>query len=498
MSLQQLQARLVRRLTSPPQLVFAISRHWFVALLCLGVGTAAMCAKVATDPVVYSGSMTLIVDTGENLLPETREARGGAEAARTFFNSRIDILQSDAVLESAVQKLREASPFALTPEIPQAKQPGLTGYLHELKKTVTGALASLDSSSGSSTDPRHDILRAVAYLRSRAEVLPRPNSGSVRVRILHTNREQIARELAAWKDAYQERLSQMMEETRDSFVADRLAYWRSAEKAAERKYQEAQSAAVARLRSETQEFLDVSLASLDLLLQDVLQLRLERSYRERNPVAAALSPLPSAAPQLGSDRAVLDRLRTELVDAEIFRGPESAVAKQLRERIRELETGGASAVPSLSGAPQAVAPPEAPAAVAATSGAEAEELEARYRTALLRYSAMKRELDGLKDEQAELTMTHDKRQVYEQMSSDELDRMQSHRLVQFQLADKPTVDPNPLNRSAKKFMLAGALGGLALGLAFAVLREVLAGRVRFKDDVVGEFGIPVVGVIPKR
>jgi capsular polysaccharide biosynthesis protein len=37
-----------------------------------------------------------------------------------------------------------------------------------------------------------------------------------------------------------------------------------------------------------------------------------------------------------------------------------------------------------------------------------------------------------------------------------------------------------------------------LGLGLALVLELLSNKVRFKNDVITEFGIPVVGVIPRK
>jgi len=47
-------------------------------------------------------------------------------------------------------------------------------------------------------------------------------------------------------------------------------------------------------------------------------------------------------------------------------------------------------------------------------------------------------------------------------------------------------------------VVLGCLGGVALGFLIGVVMELVSGKVRFKNDITGEFGLPVIGVIPRK
>ena len=68
--------------------------------------------------------------------------------------------------------------------------------------------------------------------------------------------------------------------------------------------------------------------------------------------------------------------------------------------------------------------------------------------------------------------------------------------VKIQELDAPSVSSEPV--SPFKNVLKGVLAGLMAGLGLAIFFELFSKKVRFKQDIIDEFGIPVVGVLPKR
>ncbi|HZN58382.1 MAG TPA: hypothetical protein VFD71_09935, partial [Planctomycetota bacterium] len=84
------------------------------------------------------------------------------------------------------------------------------------------------------------------------------------------------------------------------------------------------------------------------------------------------------------------------------------------------------------------------------------------------------------------------------MILEETDRMELGKRVQVQTTERPTVDRKPYNTYPHRQVLYGTVGGIVLGLCLALVLELLSNKVRFKNDVITEFGIPVVGVIPRK
>ena len=66
-----------------------------------------------------------------------------------------------------------------------------------------------------------------------------------------------------------------------------------------------------------------------------------------------------------------------------------------------------------------------------------------------------------------------------------------------QVSDEPAVDTSPVGMQPLGKVFLGSLAGLALGVVLAILREVLCGKVRFKHDLIEDFGLPVVSVVPR-
>ena len=59
LNLEILRKRALARLTALPELLYALTRHWFLVSMCFLVGTVIAVAKVKTDPAVFRGAATL-------------------------------------------------------------------------------------------------------------------------------------------------------------------------------------------------------------------------------------------------------------------------------------------------------------------------------------------------------------------------------------------------------------------------------------------------------
>jgi uncharacterized protein involved in exopolysaccharide biosynthesis len=67
-----------------------------------------------------------------------------------------------------------------------------------------------------------------------------------------------------------------------------------------------------------------------------------------------------------------------------------------------------------------------------------------------------------------------------------------------QVSDSPYVSQQPYNYHPFLYMAAGCGGGLFVGILLALALEIFSRKVRFKHDIIADYGLPVVGVVPRR
>ncbi len=84
---------------------------------------------------------------------------------------------------------------------------------------------------------------------------------------------------------------------------------------------------------------------------------------------------------------------------------------------------------------------------------------------------------------------------FESMRLNSLDRLDSP--LNVEVSDEPSVDTEPYSHHPLLKLSIGSLLGLVLGMGLALFREVTCGRVRFKHDLIDDFALPVVGVLPR-
>src|SRR5262245_43775242 len=109
MNLDTLRRRVIARFTILPEILYAITRHWMILALCVGTGTAVMVAKVSTDPVIYEGKATLVLNSNESMIVEQDRRRDDRENAANFFSSRVEMLSSDSVLRKVVVEIQPSN-----------------------------------------------------------------------------------------------------------------------------------------------------------------------------------------------------------------------------------------------------------------------------------------------------------------------------------------------------------------------------------------------------
>ncbi len=103
MNPEYIKKRALRILTTPPELLYAVSRHWFAIALCLGIGVSVTVAKVATDSPFYGAKARLLIKEQGATVEQGPNGREGD--SRRFLQSQVEILKSTSVLRALVREL---------------------------------------------------------------------------------------------------------------------------------------------------------------------------------------------------------------------------------------------------------------------------------------------------------------------------------------------------------------------------------------------------------
>ncbi len=483
MAFETLRKRCLTRLTAPPEILFALTRHWTLLVICLGIGTALMVSKVSTDPVVYEGRATLALNSGESIIVDQDRRGNEREDASRFFSSRVDMLLSGSVLRKLVLEIR-APNVLLQEQNTEALDYGpIRRAINRAKEKIAEFLAYLEHPVILDVADDLELQKAISSFRRRSKVIPNARTNTVDLRLYGSNRDVLAKEIQAWIDAYTSRLVEMTEESCDIFINSRTRFWL-------KKEQEARDV----LETFKKEKPEVSKSAQDLLLLQISRLedRREDLLRERdfpNVKVAAPDEPHSTDPELKSLQAKKQELENKVIEA-------LAEYEETSDKVRSIRQSLALVEAKISGFDAAgVADPE-------QRRLQIEEqigkLTAAIGEARKRHTAMGTLLDQLQNLEFEHKQAQKTHQDYKLMMTEEIDRNDLKRNVQVQVADRPTVDWRPYNAYPHRQVLYGSVGGLVLGIVIALLLEVLSGKVRFKNDVYAEFGVPVVGVIPRR
>src|SRR5881296_1883941 len=173
------------RFSSPGEIFFTMCYHWVWLTLCLLAGGAIVAVKVLTDGVVYEGKASLLLNYGDSIVVEQggRETRGrderGRDEAQRFFNSRVEILQSDPVLRAVVKELKPRLPPAEDLVEESSSTPG-TNFLFGFVKAVSAVLEAPGPPSPADHRQRSEedweIETALLHLQKHSRVVPNPLS----------------------------------------------------------------------------------------------------------------------------------------------------------------------------------------------------------------------------------------------------------------------------------------------------------------------------------
>lgn len=513
---ERFRKRILRRLTTPQELLYAWTRHWVLVAVPCVLGAAFFLAKVATDRSYYDGKATLLITTGDPLIADLDGRSGGMrrEDLQTWVASRVKMLQSDSVLRRVVQGMNKS--LLLDEDRDRRSEfEGPAQIAYVARRKVEEWWESLRHPNVFDRGEEAELRRAVALFRARSAVIPDAKTGTVQLRVALADRRGTEAALRYWIDEFRA----YMQRASDQFLADGLAKYGREERSARKALEEARAKAIQELSApafqqaarpaatEAPAAEGAGVAAAEAsgpvpLILDVSQDSLELLARKAAEVETSLTQLrvqrdggPSFLPGAGGSQdpareGVLKRLHEleiERLRAVANMGAQSTAVARIDREIEQCRTqllglGPAASVTSED--------------LKAQIDAQIRKEEARLAAIYDRYLRLKEHLAAIRDLEGELQSAREWRKAFERLQTLQEARANPAGLVQ--VIDEPYVSWEAGVAFPHLDVLKGAGIGLALGLLFAIVREILNGKVRFRNDIVGEYGLPVVGVIPRK
>jgi capsular polysaccharide biosynthesis protein len=482
MRFDTLGTRLRNRLASLPEILFSFTQHWLILTVCLIVGGTAMVAKVSTDSVVYEGKAILLLNTHDTAGRESGRGKPVRERdGERIFSSRVRMLKSDSVLRKIAKDLEPAF-ILLQDENPDKEGYGPTRrFLSDAKEGISELLAYLEHPTLLDRGQEYELQKAVASLRKRLRVVSDPKTNTLELYVYGNDRSSIRRELDYWIDAYLSRLGGVEDQWRETVLGTRTRFWVRREQKAMEEWQQFQ-----------RENPGVSKSAKGLLLQELIELQSIKSDMKR-ALAAGGATISSLLPGTGVEDADTKWLMEEKLGylKELIRV--TPLYGENSDQVRNIKASMELVDEKLRGIdPAEIADP----AQRITKLKEnVRRIEAAIITTSKLNSGLETNLKKLEQLEDEYRRAREARLDYELWN--ELDSDDSE-FVAAQIIESPRVHWTPYETYPYRQVLYGSLGSLGLGMAVALLFELLCGKVRFKNDILTEFQVPVVGVIPRK
>jgi uncharacterized protein involved in exopolysaccharide biosynthesis len=480
--LETIKNRALQRLSSPPELLYAFTRHWLLIIGLAAFGTLVMTGKVSTDTPLYEAKATMSLHADQSIVVGHGGSTEGKDSERLLM-SRVSLLSSETVIRTLVQHLKPPNLLAQDENPEEPSYGPVRKFVSQIKKEINEFLTYLEHPQTRDYGEEREIQRAVSAFRRRSEVVPNTRTGTVQLRVYGTNRELLLRELDQWIEAFRVRLVELPRETRDYYLDSRMRHWREMEASAQRDIDDFRRANP-----------DVSKEAQNLLVQETLRLQLRKENLERQlegggvPLEARASTEPSnpEVEDLLSQKRQLEADRRKLLP---HFPPESDRLRSVNENIRLVEEK-LREVLGLS--------PERVEREKPTLAEQITALTNAINQAVQQQSALASRLDVLHNLEEEHQLARRTRMSYEVMGHEELDRRESTKLMDAQVIEKPQASWLPFETYPYRQILYGGIAGLGAGASLALLLELFRRTVRLRSDVETEFPVRVIGVIPLR
>lgn len=463
-----LRQRLVRIVTRPPELLYALSKHWFLTLFLVTGGTFAGWLVGMAEPKTYEGKAKLHVRSQEPADSYTDDEQA-LRRNRQLLPTQTSIIESEPVLRETVSHW---VPRLFLPDAAE-EDPSrniLPEFLRPLVRKIE-KLLTFDDVDVQGLDYEGMIQGAVGNFRGRSEVKPIMQSSEVELTLYGTERKRIYEELHHWIEAYRNRVRELAGQRVQSTVRRRDEAY---EKVVERARHE--------LETWRRENPDVSEGKVERHNLEILRLQQRRDE--------ILRRLGSDQPVQPEDLSELEKriraLESRIEDRLAAGIPEdSTEIRTLRRQLESLRAQGDG-----EGSPGSEKDPSAARREKLNDEIDRleEELDEHY-AARERLKEQIRELDRLESRYERVMALRD--------VEENRDTLIKHSTVVVETIEEPVVSKSPYKYNPERKVALGAMGGLFFAVCFAIFVEMLCGKVRFKHDVIADFGLPVVVVFPK-
>lgn len=498
MDLKQFQQRVIRRVTSPVQLIYAITSHWFLVLLFLVIGTFIMFMQVSNEPPLYSSKSTLILAPPEHIVPQSFGRVQGDST--NFMLDQVKIIHSDAVLKKAVQGLKYDQ-FNPQIEIQDDKeeqwivQKIYADISSKVQEILGGITPSLESSS-----KENRIQMAIRAFRGRSKVEALPFSSHVLLTVYGTNREALNEEIDVWIKSYRSVLRKLTLQDHSTFLMSRIKHW-----------DEKANNAKVTLDKYIDEHPDANDPMLELTRNQRLEqqafLRWLQHQNERNqegfpnyknynfPNPRDIQ-IPITAPPQEYVLSTLEAKEKELEVAKVEllgKYPERSKTvldhmikiKEVQKEIANIKSSS-STVSTVNDV---------------TTADENNDLEfatRKFIEKLKRESQIEMEIKERKILRDNYDNALQEKQNYSQKSDLTLEISEARQMIQVTKLNPPMTEESEANRLRKMKIFIGTFAGFSIGVLLSISFELLSRKIRFKLDVEEELGLKVVGVLPEN
>ena len=505
MSLRVLSFRdkVLRRLASPVELVYALTKHWFIVLVAIALGTAVMLAKVLSQPAYFEARATLFIKANDTLLSVDGRPLAVERDPNSFLNEQLAILQSDSVLERVVIDIG-ARPI-ISQEEEQAERDGQRGPLTEIiraaRKKFDTLMTELRPAPVGNPEER-SLQRAKAAFRRNSDVRTDRRPGIVKLVLRGANHRTLEDHLNAWISAFLGRLEAQRNDTFRRLLNSRVARWAIFERDAKGKLDlfrkdnpEVSQERLAVYKAEV--------ARLQVFITDFQRLQAFPKDLDVGPRAPILGDgsginTPPPNPKIERLRRQLDEAEARVSQYEVKFGKESVKAiAQRREAAayrdelkREEENEWAHNSPRPRGEGSKGGEDESDAAKLAR-------LQEQLAIAVDRQDRIGSKVQELGELESSYRSARRTKDEAERMLALEDEQIDVRKTVEVSVPDGPKVDLNPVTADYVQ-VAAGSGAGLAIGFVLAFGVELLCRRVRYKREIEEELGIPVIAVIPRE
>jgi uncharacterized protein involved in exopolysaccharide biosynthesis len=444
--------------------------------------------KVMTEPPLFAAKATLVFNPNDTVVAESnRRNEYGRGDDQRFFNSRVMLLLNDDVIKKVVAVLQPTHVMAQEENPDEKTYTGARKFASDMKRRLGEMIESLNKGGQEIEIPQKAASdqRATQSFKNRCKVTPDPTTYTVELRIVGANPKLLEEELDLWIGSYTKHILQMTKQNQTLFVDDRTQLYSKLEQEARRAV-EAFKKDNTEITKTNEELVNQEITTLQLAK---LEIRRRMDLGEDSQIPVMLPPGVERDPEMESLKGQIRAQEDAILQLIPLWGENSDLVKVQNERLRLLKERLKSDVE----------PGDVPEGDRkAHLQSQFDKVSASLSEAMTRYMALKLKMEKLDALQERLNRIEQTLKSYEDENRVQADRLELSKYVQVQIAERPQVNWTPYNSKRHQLVLAAAGVGLGAGLVLAILLEVLRGTVRFKNDVVTEFNLPVVAVISRK